>query len=131
MPTYTYRCKTCDTRFDWTQPMTADPLTTCPAEGGPSACVAPGKGEVTKVFGAVGITFKGSGFYKTDSRAGSGAKAAKGTKGENGSTTKESTPKESRSSSDSKPSDSTSSAESSSSGSGSGGSSAGASSSSD
>jgi putative FmdB family regulatory protein len=75
MPTYQYRCKTCEARFDWIQPMSENALTTCPAEGGPAACEAPGRGQVTKVFGAVGITFKGSGFYKTDSRSGSGSKS--------------------------------------------------------
>jgi putative FmdB family regulatory protein len=74
MPTYQYRCKTCEARFDWIQPMSENALTTCPAEGGPAACEAPGQGQVTKVFGAVGITFKGSGFYKTDSRTGTGSK---------------------------------------------------------
>jgi putative FmdB family regulatory protein len=80
MPTYQYRCKTCDARFDWVQSMAENALTTCPAEGGPTACQAPGRGQVTKVFGAVGITFKGSGFYKTDSRSGSGSKSKTKTK---------------------------------------------------
>src|SRR6476620_5650734 len=63
MPTYEYRCKTCDHRFDAVQSFTDDAITECPECGGP----------VKKVFGSVGITFKGSGFYKTDSRAAAGA----------------------------------------------------------
>ena len=78
MPTYNYRCRTCDSRFDVVQSMRDAALTVCPTEGGPSACTAPGRGEVAKVFGTVGITFKGSGFYKTDSRAASGRKSGNG-----------------------------------------------------
>ncbi len=60
MPTYEYRCKDCDHQFDAVQSFTDDALTECPACGG----------ALRKVFGSVGITFKGSGFYKTDSRVG-------------------------------------------------------------
>jgi len=86
MPTYQYRCKTCEARFDRVQSMSENALTTCPSDGGPPACQAPGRGQVTKVFGAVGITFKGSGFYKTDSRSGTGSKSKSKTKS-NGSDT--------------------------------------------
>ncbi len=58
MPTYEYACKVCDYHFDVVQSFTDDPITVCPKCGG----------EVRKVFGSVGIVFKGSGFYKTDSR---------------------------------------------------------------
>jgi len=58
MPTYEYACKACDYHFDVVQSFTDDPITVCPKCGG----------EVRKVFGSVGIVFKGSGFYKTDSR---------------------------------------------------------------
>ncbi len=58
MPTYQYRCKECDHEFDVVQSFTDDPLETCPECGG----------TLKKVYGAVGISFKGSGFYKTDSR---------------------------------------------------------------
>lgn len=61
MPTYEYRCKDCTHEFDAVQSFTDDALTTCPECGG----------SLKKVFGSVGITFKGSGFYKTDSRTGS------------------------------------------------------------
>ena len=60
MPTYEYRCETCDRTFDVVQSFHDDPLTECPTCGSP----------VRKVFGNVGIVFKGSGFYKTDSRSG-------------------------------------------------------------
>ena len=63
MPTYEYRCDTCDRTFDVVQSFDDDPLTRCPT------CDAP----VRKVFGSIGIVFKGSGFYKTDSRNGSSA----------------------------------------------------------
>ena len=58
MPTYEYVCKKCRRHTEAVQSFHDDPLTVCPH------C----KGELRKVFGNVGITFKGSGFYKTDSR---------------------------------------------------------------
>jgi putative FmdB family regulatory protein len=58
MPTYEYACKSCGERLDVQQKFTDDALTECPACGG----------DLRKVFGNVGISFKGSGFYKTDSR---------------------------------------------------------------
>ena len=60
MPTYEYRCKNCGHQFDIQQAFTDDALTECPS------C---GESTLKKVFGNVGITFKGSGFYKTDSRS--------------------------------------------------------------
>ncbi|MCU1353305.1 MAG: FmdB family transcriptional regulator [Acidimicrobiales bacterium] len=66
MPTYEYRCKDCGHELEVVQAFTDDALTECPS------C----QGSLKKVFGNVGITFKGSGFYKTDSRNGSGAKTA-------------------------------------------------------
>jgi len=63
MPTYEYRCKECGEPLEVVQAFTDDPLTECPACGGP----------LRKVFGNIGITFKGSGFYKTDSRSKSSA----------------------------------------------------------
>ncbi len=59
MPTYEYRCKSCEHQFDIVQAFSDDSLTVCPECGG----------VLKKVFGNVGITFKGSGFYKTDSRS--------------------------------------------------------------
>ncbi len=68
MPTYEYHCDTCDKNFDVVQSFSDDPLTECPTCGSP----------VRKVFGNVGIVFKGSGFYKTDSRSGGAKKAPSG-----------------------------------------------------
>jgi putative FmdB family regulatory protein len=74
MPTYEYACRSCDEHHDVVQKFGDDPLTTCPSCGGP----------LRKVFGAVGVVFKGSGFYKTDSRAATknGGKADKADKSE-------------------------------------------------
>jgi putative FmdB family regulatory protein len=66
VPTYEYRCKACEHTFDVVQAFTDAALTECPNCGGP----------LRKVFGNVGITFKGSGFYKTDSRSSSNGKKA-------------------------------------------------------
>ena len=57
MPTYQYACADCDHQFEAFQSFTEASLTTCPE------C----KGEVRKIYSAVGVVFKGSGFYKTDS----------------------------------------------------------------
>ncbi|ROR81162.1 putative regulatory protein, FmdB family [Plantibacter flavus] len=62
MPTYAYRCTECGNAFDVQQSFTDDSLTECPA------C----SGKLRKLFSAVGVTFNGSGFYRTDSRAGAG-----------------------------------------------------------
>ena len=59
MPTYQYRCTACDHQFEAVQSFSDASLTTCPA------C----SGALRKVFSSVGIVFKGSGFYRTDSRA--------------------------------------------------------------
>jgi putative FmdB family regulatory protein len=68
LPTYEYHCDSCDQNFDVVQSFHDDALTACPTCGSP----------VRKVFGNVGIVFKGSGFYKTDSRAKSSTKAPSG-----------------------------------------------------
>ena len=62
MPTYEYACTACGHRLEAVQSFTDDPLTECPDCGG----------ALRKVYGAVGIVLKGSGFYKTDSRAAAG-----------------------------------------------------------
>lgn len=67
MPTYSYACTECDHRFDAVQAFTDDALSTCPQ------C----SGRLRKLFNSVGVVFKGSGFYRTDSREAS-AKTAKG-----------------------------------------------------
>ncbi|HOG48916.1 MAG TPA: zinc ribbon domain-containing protein [Anaerolineae bacterium] len=63
MPTYEYECETCGIHFDRWQRMTDEPLKTCPECDGP----------VHRVLHPVGIVFKGSGWYCTDSRSGSPA----------------------------------------------------------
>ena len=68
MPTYQYRCTACDHRFEAVQSFSDASLTTCPA------C----SGALRKVFSSVGIVFKGSGFYRTDSRSGSGSNVTGG-----------------------------------------------------
>lgn len=60
MPTYAYACKTCAHRFDAVQSFADPALTVCPECGG----------ELRKEYGSIGVTFNGSGFYRTDSRAG-------------------------------------------------------------
>ena len=62
MPTYEYRCENCGMTIEVVQGFHDDPLTTCSTCGG----------TLRKVYAPVGIVFKGSGFYKTDSR-GSGS----------------------------------------------------------
>jgi putative FmdB family regulatory protein len=61
VPTYSYACKQCEHSFDIQQALSEASLTVCPQCGG----------ELRKVFGQVGVTFKGSGFYSNDSGAGS------------------------------------------------------------
>ncbi len=69
MPTYEYACTACGHRLEAVQKFSDDALTVCPE------C----KGDLRKVYAAVGIVLKGSGFYKTDSRAnGNGKKASQG-----------------------------------------------------
>lgn len=70
MPTYQYACTACGEQHEAVQAFTDPPLTECPA------C----HGRLRKVFSAVGVVFKGSGFYKTDSRS-----AAKTGSGKDGS----------------------------------------------
>ena len=61
MPTYQYRCTECGEDLEAVQKFSDPALTTCPT------C----SGQLRKVFNAVGVVFKGSGFYRTDSRNGS------------------------------------------------------------
>jgi putative FmdB family regulatory protein len=65
VPTYTYACTECNNRFDAVQAFTDNALTTCPQ------C----SGRLRKLFNSVGVVFKGSGFYRTDSRASSDGSA--------------------------------------------------------
>lgn len=68
MPTYAYACKQCGHRFDTVQSFAEPALTECPECGG----------ALRKEYGSIGVTFNGSGFYRTDSRAGGSDGAKKG-----------------------------------------------------
>ncbi|WP_029137385.1 FmdB family zinc ribbon protein [Nakamurella lactea] len=73
MPTYQYACTACEHRFEAVQKFTDDSLTVCPE------CA----GSLRKVYGSIGVVFKGSGFYRTDSRGGPVAPGDGGAKSEN------------------------------------------------
>ena len=84
MPTYEYACTACGERLEAVQKFTDDPLTVCPA------C----EGKLRKLFSPVGIVFKGSGFYRNDSRVsaanGSKDKQLNGSSADSPSTTEKS-----------------------------------------
>ncbi len=71
MPTYQYTCTLCAQPLEAVQSFDAEPLTECPACGG----------RLRKVFSSVGVVFKGSGFYRTDSREKPGAAGKPGSDG--------------------------------------------------
>jgi putative FmdB family regulatory protein len=102
VPTYQYACTACDERLEVVQKFTDDPLTECTECGG----------RLRKVFSAAGIIFKGSGFYRTDSR-GSGKSSSTTSTGGSGKKD-ESAKSESKTSSDTGSSGSSSSSSSSS-----------------
>ena len=90
MPTYQYACTECGEPLEVVQKFTDEPLTECPA------C----QGRLRKVFNSVGIVFKGSGFYRTDSRdSGSKTKASSDAASPPSTSTTGTTPSESSSSS--------------------------------
>ncbi|WP_091290210.1 FmdB family zinc ribbon protein [Amycolatopsis xylanica] len=101
MPTYQYACKECDHRFEAVQSFSDASLTECPQCSGP----------LRKVFGSVGVVFKGSGFYRTDSRDSKSASttAAAPAKTESKSTSSNSGSSSSSSTSTTSPSSSSSS----------------------
>ncbi|MEU5303688.1 FmdB family zinc ribbon protein [Streptomyces noursei] len=68
MPTYQYQCTACGEGLEAVQKFTDDALTECPS------C----NGRLKKVFSAVGIVFKGSGFYRNDSRGSSSSSSPAG-----------------------------------------------------
>jgi putative FmdB family regulatory protein len=74
VPTYQYACTACDERLEAVQSFSDAPLTECPV------C----SGRLRKVFSAVGVVFKGSGFYKTDSRTGAKASSDAGSSDQGG-----------------------------------------------
>ncbi|WP_445257417.1 FmdB family zinc ribbon protein [Nocardioides aurantiacus] len=77
MPTYQYSCTDCGHFFEAVQSFSDDSLTVCPQ------C----EGRLRKVFNAVGVVFKGSGFYRNDSRAAQGSgSSGSGSSGEGSST---------------------------------------------
>ncbi|TMM14866.1 MAG: FmdB family transcriptional regulator [Actinobacteria bacterium] len=97
MPTYEYACKSCGQHLEVVQSFKDDSLTTCAVCGGP----------LRKVFGSIGISFKGSGFYRNDSRP-----AASSSSSEKASSDKASTDKASSDKSSDKSSSASSSSES-------------------
>lgn len=103
MPTYQYACTSCGAQLEVVQKFSDDPLTECPE------CT----GRLRKVFSAVGVVFKGSGFYRNDSRSDSKAKAngakPKAESGSSESTSDSGTKSESTTKSDSSSSSSSSS----------------------
>jgi putative FmdB family regulatory protein len=84
VPTYAYGCKDCGHAFDIVQSFSDASLTVCPECGG----------SLRKKFNSVGVVFRGSGFYRTDSRssstvpAGSGAASGSGSSGSDASASK-------------------------------------------
>lgn len=97
MPTYEYRCKSCGHEMEVQQAFTDAPLDTCPE------CA----GALRKVYGNVGIAFKGSGFYKNDARgsakkSSSAATSSDSSSSDSGSSTEKSTEKKSETKSETK-----------------------------
>ncbi|HEY0500176.1 MAG TPA: FmdB family zinc ribbon protein [Kutzneria sp.] len=86
MPTYQYACTACGHRFDAVQSFSDSALSECPE------C----SGKLRKLFGSVGVVFKGSGFYRTDSRNGSTATAPAAAGSETKSESKSETKTESK-----------------------------------
>ncbi|MFD7410931.1 FmdB family zinc ribbon protein [Kitasatospora purpeofusca] len=76
MPTYQYQCTECGNGLEAVQKFTDEALTTCPD------C----QGRLRKVFSAVGVVFKGSGFYRTDSRSSSSSSVGSGSSSSSSST---------------------------------------------
>lgn len=89
MPIYEYKCKVCEEQFEVEQSFTDDALTTMPG------CEIDPQGDhrVRKVFSAVGISFKGDGFYRNDSRSKSSSSSSSSSGGDasaNGSSSSDS-----------------------------------------
>ncbi|MEV8324700.1 FmdB family zinc ribbon protein [Kitasatospora sp. NPDC056731] len=99
MPTYQYQCTECGNGLEAVQKFTDEALTTCPD------C----QGRLRKVFSAVGVVFKGSGFYRTDSRSSSSSTVGAGSSGSSSAASSGSTPASSSTSSSSGSSSSSSS----------------------
>ncbi len=99
MPTYQYACTACDHRFDAVQSFSDASLTECPECGG----------KLRKLYGSVGVVFKGSGFYRTDSRSESKAAAPAASSSDKSTTSTSSSEKSSTTSTTSSSSSSSSS----------------------
>ncbi|WP_117215116.1 FmdB family zinc ribbon protein [Allorhizocola rhizosphaerae] len=97
MPTYQYACTACGHQLEAVQSFADEPLSECPA------C----EGRLRKLFSGVGVVFKGSGFYRTDSRASSNGNGNGGSKSSSGSSSPSKPAESSSSSSSSKSSTST------------------------
>ena len=97
MPTYQYRCADCGEELEIKQSFSDAALTECPACGG----------DLRKVFGAAGVVFKGSGFYRNDSRSGSSSSASSSSSDAGSSSSSSSSSSGSSSSSSSAPAAST------------------------
>lgn len=104
MPTYEYTCGSCDSHHEIVQKMTDPTLTDCPDCGQPS---------LRKLFNGVGVVFKGSGFYRTDSRSSDKGSSDASSSDKKASGSEKSTTKSSDSSSSSSSSSSPSSSSSS------------------
>ena len=88
MPTYDYRCDACENVFEVFQSFSEDPLSKCPEEN----C----GGAVKKIFSAPGISFKGSGFYKNDSRSKSSLSSSSSSSSDSKSTSSDSSVSDSK-----------------------------------
>ncbi|MBO0980028.1 FmdB family zinc ribbon protein [Microbacterium sp. SD291] len=77
MPTYAYACTSCGHKFDAVQSFSENALSVCPECGG----------ALRKQYGSIGVTFNGSGFYRTDSRAKSGGSKTDSASSKSDSTT--------------------------------------------
>jgi len=97
VPTYQYRCADCGEELEIKQSFSDAALTECPACGG----------DLRKVFGAAGVVFKGSGFYRNDSRSGSSSSASSSSSDAGSSSSSSSSSSGSSSSSSSAPASST------------------------
>ena len=90
MPVYAYKCKSCGHQLEVRQSFSDAPLSECPQCGG----------ELRKQFNSVGVVFKGSGFYRNDSRASSSSSSASSSKSSTSGTSSSSSASSSSSSSD-------------------------------